>query len=156
LGKGGGVCHGGMTTVPWKQLGEFSPVPQRTLPQKGGQKCQDIHRITSTIRRRSGCPKMVKQIGFFLSKGAFKYIFVAGNLISIAIFVYLVNLTLNSVVKYNLYVATNRHICPTQYPITISKLKFQTYFEIIINGNFLRLMFVYTTSDIYLIPRFKF
>jgi hypothetical protein len=50
-------------------------------------------------------------------------------------------------------------ICPHnhQYSIII-QIKFQTYtyFEIIINGNFLRLMFVYTTSNIYLTPRFKF
>jgi hypothetical protein len=47
-------------------------------------------------------------------------------------------------------------------PYTIIKIqsqfqiKFLTYFKIIINGNFLRLMFVYTTSDVYLIPRLKF
>jgi hypothetical protein len=48
------------------------------------------------------------------------------------------------------------HACyhlPTQYSITISKLKFQTYFEIILNGYFLRLMFVYTTSNVYLTLR---
>ncbi len=51
------------------------------------------------------------------------------------------------------------HACyhlPTQYSITILKLKFRTYFEINISGNFLRLMFVYTTSNIYLIPSFNF
>jgi hypothetical protein len=52
-------------------------------------------------------------------------------------------------------VHTHYHL-PTQYSMTISKLKFQTHIELIINGNFLRLMFVYTTSDIYLNPRFKF
>ncbi len=36
------------------------------------------------------------------------------------------------------------------------KFKFQTYFEIIISGNFIKLMFVYTTSDIYLTPRLNF
>jgi hypothetical protein len=37
------------------------------------------------------------------------------------------------------------------------KIKFQTYiFEIIFKDNFLRLMFVYTTSNVYLTLRFKF
>jgi hypothetical protein len=54
------------------------------------------------------------------------------------------------------WVVHARYHLPTQYSITISKLKLQTYFEIIINGNFLCCMFVYTTSDIYLTPRFKF
>jgi hypothetical protein len=37
------------------------------------------------------------------------------------------------------------------------KIKFQTYiFEIICKDNFLRLMFAYTTSDVYLSLRFKF
>jgi hypothetical protein len=36
------------------------------------------------------------------------------------------------------------------------QIKFQIYFEIIINGNFLRLMFVYTTSNVYLTPGFNF
>ncbi len=49
-----------------------------------------------------------------------------------------------------------RYHLPTLYSITISKLKFETYFEIIINGNFLRLMFVYTTSNIYLTPSLNF
>jgi hypothetical protein len=51
------------------------------------------------------------------------------------------------------------HACyhlPTQYSITISKLKFQTYFEIILNGYFLRLMCVHTTNDIYFTLRIKF
>jgi hypothetical protein len=34
--------------------------------------------------------------------------------------------------------------------------QFQTYFEIINNSYFLRLMFVYTSSDIYFTPRSKF
>jgi hypothetical protein len=37
------------------------------------------------------------------------------------------------------------------------KIKFQTYiFEIIFRDSFLRLMFVYTTSDVFLTLRFKF
>ncbi len=37
------------------------------------------------------------------------------------------------------------------------KIKFQTYtFQIILKDNFLRLMFAYTTSDVYLTLRFKF
>ncbi len=48
-----------------------------------------------------------------------------------------------------------RYHLPTQYFITISKLKFQTYFEIILNGRFLRLLFVYTTSNVYLTLRIK-
>jgi hypothetical protein len=36
------------------------------------------------------------------------------------------------------------------------QIKFQTYLEFIINDNFLRLMFVYTSSDVYLTPRFYF
>jgi len=37
------------------------------------------------------------------------------------------------------------------------KIEFQAYlFEIFFNDNFLRLMFVYTTSDVYLTPKFKF
>ncbi len=54
------------------------------------------------------------------------------------------------------WVVHARYHLPTQYSVTISKLIFQTYFEIIINGNFLRLMFVYTTSDIYLTPSLNF
>jgi hypothetical protein len=41
--------------------------------------------------------------------------------------------------------------------IAISKLNFKDiYFKIFLNGNFLRLMFAYTTSDVYLTLRFKF
>ncbi len=49
---------------------------------------------------------------------------------------------------------THITICP--HNIHNFKIKIQTYFEIIINANFLRLMFAYTTSNIYLTPRFKF
>jgi hypothetical protein len=55
-----------------------------------------------------------------------------------------------------IWVMHARYHLPTRYSITISKLKFETYFEIIINGNFLRLMFVYTTSNIYLTPGLNF
>jgi hypothetical protein len=39
--------------------------------------------------------------------------------------------------------------------MAISKLNFEHGFEIILTDHFLRLMFVYTTSDVYLTLRFK-
>ncbi len=35
-------------------------------------------------------------------------------------------------------------------------LNFKLLFELILNGNFLRLMYLYTTSDVYLTLRFNF
>jgi hypothetical protein len=52
-----------------------------------------------------------------------------------------------------IHVSDGRMQNQSQFQNYISKI---FYFEIILNGNFLRLMFVYTTSDISLTLRFKF